>query len=359
LEKIKILHIHTDKKFISDSNRFITEYFSNTQVWFGKEELCKEGVILIKNDNFLELIELANKHEVVVIYGLQIYLSKVILSIDKRVKLFWRFFGFELYSKKYKRFVSKKTYELFKPTFLIRMKIIIYNLTNRKRKIENRNVINRIDYFLGLYEDEFFLLKKEFDLRMQFLPLNINYVNFIKNITIQNKKTNRIIIGNSANFWNNHIDILGLINAKKIQFDFLFSYGGSSIYKEKIKKAASFNDNVVFIEKFMSKTQFINFYKNHDALVINSYRQLAVGNIIIAIILGLKVYLNCKNTYYHYLQNSGILVFSIEEFKRDMINSDFFLKKGEASINSKKMIKNLESFSNNDFSKMIYDKITI
>ena len=47
-------------------------------------------------------------------------------------------------------------------------------------------------------------------------------------------------------------------------------------------------------------------------VIMNHYRQQSVGNIVAMIWMGSRVYLDERNTFYHYLKRIGVVVFSIK-----------------------------------------------
>jgi hypothetical protein len=55
-----------------------------------------------------------------------------------------------------------------------------------------------------------------------------------------------------------------------------------------------------------------------DALVINSSKQMALGNIFIAIQNGLKIYLNKNNDILNWLISNNLHVFTIKDFEIDL-----------------------------------------
>ncbi len=357
MRKIKILHIHNDVKFINGSKRFLNENFDNTIVFFSDERDIKlpSNVIALRTREKEILLNLVNAQDAIVIYGFHFdFIFNYLNKIKNDIIVFWRFFGYEFYGLKKQKFLSKKSFDLTKPSGINSLKIKLYNLLHFKEYKIKRS-LNRINYFLGLYEEEYELLKKEFKLNIPFIRLSINHENFIDfDKALHIKKTNKIIIGNSANAWNNHLDIIELIcEIKNYKFSFLLSYGGGKQYKNAIINKLSQCENSEIIDNFMDFDKFKQFYSKHDALVINSYRQLAVGNIYLAISLGLKVYLNKKNTFYHYLLKKNIKVYTIEDLKKDLLLGQCFLAKEIQSNNRKNLLKLFDSYTSRDFSNKI------
>jgi len=58
--------------------------------------------------------------------------------------------------------------------------------------------------------------------------------------------------------------------------------------------------------------QYIKKLQGCGIVIMNHYKQQAVGNILMMLWLGSKVYLNESNTIYHYLKRIGIKIFSID-----------------------------------------------
>ena len=72
---------------------------------------------------------------------------------------------------------------------------------------------------------------------------------------------------------------------------------------------------------------------------MNHYRQQAMGNILIALWMGAKLFLSLRNPAYSFLNNMGVKLFSIEKdlyknkisldglFEKDIFNNREILKK--------------------------------
>src|SRR5690606_40162359 len=69
---------------------------------------------------------------------------------------------------------------------------------------------------------------------------------------------------------------------------------------------------------FLSIEKFREIYKTTAALVINSYRQHALGNIFTALLYGVKIYLNPKSSTYPWLKQLGFQVFDINQLITDI-----------------------------------------
>ena len=62
-------------------------------------------------------------------------------------------------------------------------------------------------------------------------------------------------------------------------------------------------------------------FKKASALVINTYRQKALGSILLALKNGVKVYLNVKNSTLQILYSKGLLVYTVDQLFDDLENN--------------------------------------
>ena len=103
----------------------------------------------------------------------------------------------------------------------------------------------------------------------------------------------------------------------------------------------------------MPPNEFANFYRPVAAFVNNSYRQLALGNIMMALHKGVKVYLNKKNPTYTWFKNEGLYIYEIEDLKNDLETGQIHLAKSEITHNLK-CLRNLKDvYSKTDFQLQI------
>ena len=338
----KLLHIHTNPTFFWDTLKFVDEKFNNEIAFIGAYDentiakLNKLNLVYKTYENteqkIKQLVEHTSQFDGIILYGLDEYQTKTLLQISSKVKIFLRFFGAELYMIRAKEFLSETTWKYqFKEnaTLLGKLKLFL-GLFKRKIKItfnkecdvqidNQKKVYQRFNSVMMINEFEYKELSKSF-----FLPklITLQFTNHEKESIrlITSKKSNKIIIGNSGHRWNNHLDLLDIIknsnNIGNIEFQLFFSYGAESVYSKKVKSLAQEIKNVHLIESFLEKDEFEATYTQAEALVINSYRQHAVGNIITAIKYGCKIYLNKRSSTYHWLVSKGFLINEVDNLKR-------------------------------------------
>src|SRR5690606_1735413 len=104
------------------------------------------------------------------------------------------------------------------------------------------------------------------------------------------EKKNKIILGNSRSYWNNHFDVLYDITKVKqnelYEFILLFNYGDKDRYTVEIERFVENRPNLILLEEFLSFENFKKLFYDVSAVVINSYRQHALGNVFIGISYG-------------------------------------------------------------------------
>lgn len=360
MNRKKIIHIHSDPKFIYEHKIYDSNNFENTVYFWSNKSISTVNLerninhISYNQEGLEKLISLCNKADIVVINGLMGMKIDLCLALAPNVKILWRFFGGEIYSKEPKLIYSQKSLQTWKSayqklSFSNQLKHIIWHVINRKDKF--RKAIKRIDYFLGLMDDEYNLLNSlgynlpKF-IQIPFSSVKINDLSF--------NKQNIIIFGNSKNRPNNHLDILEIFEKNKLpknlQIRMFFNYGEDGEYSEQVKSKAEAIKQIVIVKEFLSREEFQNTYRQAKALIFNGYRQMAMGNIFTALQLGVKVYLSERNVAYTWLLKNNFKVFTIEkDLITDLNNENYFLSNQDINHNLnqfKQLIQtyNLESF---------------
>ena len=364
--KLKVVHIHTDHKFILDSNRFDGISFintviviSNTNNHVGKNN---ENVIFLEyNRKTIDrIVDLCHHSDSLILYDLSAISMQIALTVSTDIKIFWRFFGHELYSRIKGFCYSEKTEIVLKRNLLERM---IDFLSPRKlvrliRGSDNifERTLERIDYFLCFSTEEYELLKEHFHSLPPLIKLNFSKLSLNRNAVSVGFK-NIVILGNNRSAYNNHLDLIDLIidsEMKSIyEFYVLFNYGMENKYTRYIRKRAICSSKIKLIEQFMTSSEFTFLYQRVSALVINGYRQMALGNIFEGLGNGVKVYLNEKNVILHWLRRLGFIIYTLEDFKYDLKSDNFQLSEAESRINIDTLMKVATVYTSDDFQNEI------
>lgn len=372
----KLLHIHSNIVFIDHSRRYITDTLHNEILFLGVNnedttaKLSKYGITYrifdASKQNFKEAVEYANTFDGVIFHCLYESSVRLLFKLKPKVKVFLKLFGQELYMLSPENFLSSSTlvYQS-KPDRSLLSKLKTYpGRIKRKLKIalnkehfvqrdNQRKVYERLDAILIISKYEYNELSKLFHMPRLIERQLVDQVQEINECKISPDKLNTILIGNSGHRWNNHIDVLNIIkeaqNPFDIEFRFFFSYGTESVYSQTVKSLAQQIENTRLIEKFLNKEEFETIYTQAAALVINSYRQHAIGNIITGIKYGCKIYLNKRSSTYHWLISQGFLISEVESLKEDIETGNIKLDIEQQQRNINCFIQSVNNYTISDF----------
>lgn len=173
-------------------------------------------------------------------------------------------------------------------------------------------------------------------------PLPIDLDALPKKIHIKKDGTTTILIGNSADPSNNHLEVLKLLSkfrTEKIRIICPLSYYSDENYIKSIITMGSnlFKHNFIPITDFMSKNEYLHLLKEIDICLMNHNRQQALGNIIPLLYLGKKLYIKSGITTYDFLNEIKCVVFDIETIKKSTWQS-FILFDEDSALNNQKAI---------------------
>lgn len=149
------------------------------------------------------------------------------------------------------------------------------------------------EYIYGSYD-------QNFDLAKELIP----------NKPYNGEKTLKILLGNSADPTNNHIDACKILS-KKITEEYNIycplSYGDNyySIYFQKWAKQ-HLQSNIHLILDYMNRNDYINLLNEMDIVVMYHNRQQAMGNIITSLTLGKPVFMKFQNPVFQMMKKIGI-----------------------------------------------------
>ncbi len=367
----KLLHIHANIIFIDHSRRYISEHIHNEIAFLGKNnndtatKLEEYGInykIFENSKDGIKLtIEYANQFDGVIFHSIAEPQVQILYGIRPKVKTFLKFFGFELYNLEMDKFLSDKTLKMCEKkqehfslinSFKRKLKILM-NLDYSVKLDNQKKIYQKLDAILVVNRFEYDELKSLFYMPKLIERQLVDQVGDIDKCKIMAQKSNEIIVGNHGAEINNHIDILDIIkdadNKGEVEFKLFFNYGNTSNYSKKIKQIAQEIKNVTLIEDFLSMNEFESVYESAAALVINSYRQNALGNIFMAIEVGCKIYLNKRCSTYQWLISKGFLISEIDDLKKDLETGNVKLSVEEQQKNINSFIATVESYSVNDF----------
>jgi len=379
-----ILHLLSDDKFSDYAieqfetvapgrNRFIVLVWDDRLECVNIKNKTKVEIIKEGSEELDVLCDNLHKYKAIITNNLSTPSQvKIISNTNKNTQIFWVFWGFELYSssKNVMAFLGSYTREYYKRQILLQTIRQILKLIFRGKRISanfqiHKKCFERVDFCIThIYEDYLYAMRT---LKSNFKWAWYNYYNIEETVGSLKEKLilgDNILIGNSASITNNHIEIFEILSKFNLGNRKLItpvSYGDTP-YDELVKKKGAdyFSDNFYPIVDFMERESYNQLLLTCNIVIMNQYRQQAMGNIITTLWMGAKVYLSKRSTSYHYLKRLGIHVFSVEDdLKIDNMDALKSLPK-ELVMHNKLILK--EEYSKEKVLakvKMIVDKITV
>lgn len=335
-------HNHS-RKFIA----FINEHFSDRQykpfllTSVSNTAIPYEGAIVLRYSSMVEevdrIVEICKNHDIIYLVSpffspiVKLYISLFYKELIHR--LVWIEWGYDLYKNDNPRLsvriksafknLAKKLFEARIPVFVA---IHPADLPVYDEIVRGRAVKYSIPYaFSGkyeLYENDNTSIEKK----------------------IQSGESIVIQVGNRADRPLNHLAILNKLSVYKdfpIKVLLPLSYGNKD-YALTVKNKAEelFGDKAMCLMDFMEYSEYSKILNTVDILIIDSERQIALGNIHPMLYRKKKIFLSPTSPLYKYYKENNVLVYSIETLGRisfEMLCHEDDLSNGrEYLINYKK-----------------------
>lgn len=346
---MRFLHIQNTDKFTEPYIKFINKNFNFsdhlflviTKIRNFKFENHHGNVVFILSKNVKDLLNVVRKMNLsdkIILHGLSINWIVLLLFLQPWLlkKSYWVVWGGDLY-----RYLDDKKN--------IKMKIYEYI-----RKFVIKNMGGFITHIEGDYELARNWYKAKGKYYYSFLyPSNL-FKDFEAIKDVYDEKQKYILIGNSANPSNNHIEIfdkMSKIDIKGYAIVCPLSYGDKD-YARKIviRGKEQFGDNFISLTSFVPYNEYLDILSNVSVAIFNHKRQQAVGNITSLLSFGKKVYIRDDITTWNFCEEHGLKVYSL--------NNDFQRLLEPMSKNIK--VKNIEKAKTHfSVEKLIEDWKTI
>jgi dTDP-N-acetylfucosamine:lipid II N-acetylfucosaminyltransferase len=318
-KRIKILHIFNDPKFSKGFFEFLGKNNIPLDEHFLFHYRCTRstcsnyGMRSIFASNFFSIIPNLLlffpliRAEKIVIHSLASPFLLFYLSIFPSIahKSYWVIWGKDLYFYKSieKPRIHHKIYEIF-------------------RKIAIKKIRHIITYNRGDYE----LAKKWYGCNAILHRCFMYPSNLYNDLGYSNKRDGAtvILVGNSADPSNNHLDSFSLLEKfsdQNIEIISPLSYGNKKYAKKVIESGRKiFGDKFVPLENFLPLDSYIDLLKNVDIAVFSHRRQQAMGNITTLLGMGKKVYIRDDIVTWKYFEDLGVQVCNLNNFSLDEIS---------------------------------------
>lgn len=339
----KIIHIASDEKFINSAYWQFNKAFPEENTFYLivdevgnrlKHVQLNDNFILIESGlkNLKKLAISLSKEQLIVVHGLDYFRSFIVQHLDRNCKVIWMVWGAEVYNnpkivvpsslygpQTYSAFIISTREDKIENYFKDSFRKLFYKL---KHKTEEPNklilsAIKRANYCAILYKEEHDFIRKSTGVKNNYLKFSYYPIELMVGNTDARITGNNILVGNSASETNNHLEAILRLKQLQIKGQNIIvplSYGNQFYGKKIIEKGKKiFGDNFIPLIDFMPLHDYNEYLEQCGIVVMNHYRQQAVGNVLAMLWMGAKVFLDEKNTLYHYLRRLGIYIFSISK----------------------------------------------
>lgn len=339
---MKILHIGTDDKFLDHAFPIFENAFPGANdvfVFSRKSELklvklTPNYVETKRSRLFWKKPKLSGKvykeYDVVVFHSLDRFIYPEIFNIPESTSIIWLGWGFDyyydlllgssLYLKKTKRMYLSSI--LKNPRIIVSMVIhnLIWALKFRTMKVR---AIETISFFAPVLPEEHRMVKMSRKWRNfpEYLTWNYGTLedNLIRGFEGESVTGNAILVGNSATYTGNHseiFDLLAKLNVLEQRIVCPLSYGDKAL-GDKLNKLGKeyFGRNFEPLMNFMPIEKYVDIIKSCGYVIMNHVRQQAVGNIVIMLYLGARVFVRRENPIYEYFRSLGVAISTVQDLE--------------------------------------------
>jgi len=354
----KILHLSTNNKFISYSVDIFESAFPEQNDFLIINLGIERHSVNAKYDcaNLLQVINPLfylhlKKYDIVILHSLSPVFVTIVNRAHLGIKFSWIGWGFDYYDiifdseldmliGRAREYAHKEQSDLgFFPSIGSGFKTFFRKLIFSEDKDK---AIARLSTFSPVLPQEIDLIKPaEREKFPPCMPWNYGVLDVMIGKAFIGQKVvgNNILIGNSASILNNHFDAFNTIytcgvSDRKICVP--LSYGvDNDFYVESVIQDGNriFNEDFLPMITFMPIDEYIDTVSSCGFVVMNHVRQQGLGNIILMMYLGAKIFLREECPTYSFFKNNGAIIYTTRELELNPSLLDHRLNENEAKIN--------------------------
>lgn len=345
-----IVHLCSDEdlidKYVIDSynrlypnkNTYIVISKNNQLVYVKQKEQVTH---LHPNDD--KILTLCNQASAVIVHLMTAEKAFWVAKINKDIKVFWYCWGIDFYTLNefessnfciYEPFTKKNVEKIYYNTLLKKIKhqltfirFIYFRLKRNFPLLYNAldKAFNRVDFVATIVAPEYALIKKTLPLKKsaQYIDFKYGSMDMLLGI-FYNKEFElgtKILLGNSCAITNNHLDAFAYLKKLQVTSKIIcpLSYGNFTNGEVVEKKGNElFAANFEALKNYLPLEEYVKITTSCCVMIMNNRRQEAVGNILLGLYLGMRVFLNNKSPVYNYFKEQGIILF---DFYADFKNT--------------------------------------
>lgn len=209
--------------------------------------------------------------------------------------------------------------------------------------MKQNRVLSRIDYCSTILPIEYSMICNNKYFRAEYFPFQYTRRSSSDNFPVIYKDSDAILIGNSSDWSNNHLDILKLIARRNIgnKLYLPLAYGDASCREAVIAAIQKNGANAELQKDMLPLTEYKEKLLNCRAAVFGHIRQQAMGNIYTCLLQGCKVFLFKDSIAYQSLKANGYIVYNIED---ELTQANVLLPQAEDEIeHNRQLLLSFES----------------
>ncbi len=342
-----ILHIIPDNRFeqhaaeqfeavLPGQNRFVAVLPSDRGGEPGSGGFDRERVV-VGTDNYARFLDDVSRSECVVFHSFNGWFVQILERCPSSCVTVWALWGFEVYglARFFPRTLQPLTTRFCLDGAVRRRRTLrilrcvlgplfpgglVMRLANWRRRLRQRRyaaALRRFDYLLTYIDEEAEFIRSHDVSGARYLPFCYYSLAATIGEGFRDMRASGrdILLGNSASLTSNHLDameILAKLDLTGRRVVCPLSYGDADYAKAIAEEGRDrLGDTFTPLLDFMPIDEYNRLMAGCSVVVMNHLRQQAMGNIITALWLGTKVYLNETTTVWRYLRRIGIKAYSI------------------------------------------------
>ncbi len=336
-----ILHLVNDEKIINRTIEVFEEAFPGNNLFVVTNKTSSFKYVTPAN-NVISRTEFYKRKDEFSFDKIFIHLlNKRKISVINRMgqttaKIYWIIWGLDLYNK----LLEPKGFEILHPqSSAHKIPLIKKIITNPINKIIDkinmyrtvRFIDKRVDYIVtDTTENDYEMLMKYYP-KFNAIPWKDFFyypldVILGEELMHSNINGNNILIGNSASASNNHeyvIDILSRLDTGSSKIIIPLSYSGKKDYVRSVCRKAklAFSEDFMPLLDFMPLHEYNKLQLSAKVAIFGNWRQEAIGNIIVSLYLGAKVFISRKNPVYSWAIGHGLHVCELETISQHELDT--------------------------------------
>lgn len=262
------------------------------------------------------------------IYGGQ---ERFLLRNHHPRKVIWSTWGFD-YSRYGVQwlFGVRTTLRLFRylPARTIFKKFFVWLLQNTRLlfvlPFNLVKVLPKIDYYSVVVPSEEVFMRKLLSKRAK--RIDFNYISdqpLVKKYTKVNLDSHHILLGNSADITNNHLDVLPMLKKCEgyhvlVPLSYDYNGEGKSVYQTDVIKHARklLGENFTPLVDFLPYDEYVKLTQKCSVYIFGHRRQKALGNVDMALRRGALVFMNDVSPVFKFYRDNGMRLYSLSELKK-------------------------------------------